>query len=101
MIKSKRMTKFGLAKIEAAKKNGQWDKPDRPSISFEMPEEFERAVLKNSKARLFFEQLSPRYQKQYIAWIAVAKRPETRDKRIEEVIAPVGERGKIGFEIIV
>jgi len=98
LIKSKRMMKIGLAKIEAAKKNGMWDKPDRPNISFEIPAEFEEALQKNPKAREFFEQLAASYQKQYIAWVAMAKRAETRDKRIEEAIGLLAKGEKLGMK---
>ncbi|MFQ5633390.1 MAG: YdeI family protein, partial [bacterium] len=37
LIEQKRMAAIGLAKIEAAKKNGQWDKSDRSQINFEIP----------------------------------------------------------------
>jgi uncharacterized protein YdeI (YjbR/CyaY-like superfamily) len=97
LIKSKRMTKFGLAKIEAAEKNGMWDKSDRPKISLEIPKEFDEALRKSKKAGEFFAQLAPSYQKQYIVWIAVAKRPETRKRRIEESIALLAKREKLGL----
>ncbi len=97
LIKAKRMTEIGLAKIETAKRNGMWDRGDRPSISFEMPEEFEQALQQNRKGREFFEQLAPSYQRQYIAWIAVAKRPETRQKRINEAIGLLAKGEKLGI----
>ncbi|MCH8295984.1 YdeI/OmpD-associated family protein [Candidatus Poribacteria bacterium] len=81
------MTEPGLARIEEAKQSGLWQKSPRADISFEIPEEFERALQQNREAQGFFQQLAPSYQKQYIGWIVVAKRPETREKRIKESIA--------------
>jgi len=98
LIATEQMTKIGLAKIDTAKKNGMWDKPDRPNISFEIPAEFEEALQKNPKAREFFEQLAASYQKQYIAWVAMAKRAETRDKRIEEAIGLLAKGEKLGMK---
>jgi len=98
LIKNKRMTKIGLAKIEAAKKNGQWDKPDRPDISFEVPAEFKQALNKNRRAKDFFEQLSPSYRKQFIGWIVVARRPETRKKRIKESVEILAKGQKLGMK---
>ncbi|MCH8873288.1 YdeI/OmpD-associated family protein, partial [candidate division KSB1 bacterium] len=75
-----------------------WDKSPRPDISFEIPEEFECALQQNRKAQEFFQQLAPSYQKQYIGWIVVAKRPETREKRIKESIALLKKGEKLGMK---
>jgi len=98
MIAEGRMTEFGLARIEEANRSGLWDKSPRPDISFEIPEEFERALQQNKEAQEFFQQLAPSYQKQYIAWIVVAKRQETREKRIKESIALLKKGEKLGMK---
>jgi uncharacterized protein YdeI (YjbR/CyaY-like superfamily) len=97
LIKAKRMTKAGLAKIAAAKKNGRWDTHSRPVIQFNMPEEFQSALNRNRKAREQFNQLSATYQKHYITWIAVAKRPETRERRVKESINLLEKGQKLGL----
>lgn len=68
-----------MAKIEIAKQSGIWDIPDQPHIHFEMPEEFEKASKNNQKAQKFINTLTKTDLKQYITWIATAKRPETRE----------------------
>ncbi len=98
LIKEKRMTGAGLAKVDAAKANGQWDKPDRPVISFELHAEFESALNQNPKARAFFEQLAPSYKKHYIGWIAAAKQNKTREKRIRESITLLEKGQKLGMK---
>lgn len=97
-IKEGRMTKHGLAKIEAAKKSGLWERNPTPTINFDMPKEFVNALRKNKKAKVFFDQLAPTYQKYYIAWITTAKRPETKDKRIRESITLLEEGKKLGLK---
>lgn len=97
LIQDNRMTEIGLAKIETAKRNGQWDKPDRPNIQFDIPKEFQAALGQNRKAREHFDQLAPTYQKQYIGWIAIAKRPETKEKRIKEAIDLLEKGQKLGL----
>jgi uncharacterized protein YdeI (YjbR/CyaY-like superfamily) len=97
LIKNKRMTAVGLAKIEAAKKSGKWNKSARPNLSFEMPQEFKQALHTNRVARENFEKLAPTYQKQFIVWIAVAKRAETRKKRISESIQLLEKGQKLGL----
>jgi uncharacterized protein YdeI (YjbR/CyaY-like superfamily) len=97
LILERRMTAVGLAKVETAKKNGMWDKPDRPDIDFRIPEEFRVELDKNKNALLFFEQLSSSDKKQFIGWISVAKRPETKEKRIKESIRLLEKKRKLGL----
>jgi len=93
----KRMTSAGRAKIEIAKQNGQWDKPDQPRIQFEMPAEFQAALEQHPNAKKFFNTLTKTDRKQYITWITTAKRPETREKRIIESIELLEKGQKLGL----
>ena len=97
LIAAGRMTEIGMAKIEAAQKSGLWDEPVRPQIALEMPKAFEDALAAHPAAKAFFEQLAPSYKKQYVAWIAVAKRPQTQQARIEESIALLAKGEKLGM----
>ena len=97
-IKEGRMTEHGLAIIEAAKKSGLWERNPTAAINFDMPKEFVDAMKKNKKAKDFFDQLAPTYQKHYIAWVTTAKRPETRDKRIRESITLLEQGKKLGLK---
>ncbi len=99
LIKAGRMTKAGLAVVTAAKANGCWDKPDRPPTVTEVPVELQAALKENKKALEYFNQLVPSHRTQYIMWIAMAKRPETRDKRIREAIALLEKGGEVGVEV--
>lgn len=98
MIKQGLMTEAGMEKIQQAKKTGVWKKSDRASISFEMPKELADTLAKNKKAKEFFEQLAPTYQKHFIGWITTAKRPETKKKRIAESIALLKQGKKLGLK---
>lgn len=98
LIKDGRMTKAGLAVVKAAKANGCWDKPDRPPAVTEVPSEFLAALKQNKAARENFNQLAPSHQKQYTMWIATAKRPETREKRIKEAIVLLEKGQKLGLK---
>ena len=99
LLKTGSMTKYGLQKVETAKQSGQWDAPDqRPKLAFEMPAEFAEVLKKNKKAQETFEKLAPSHQKQYLGWIEVAKRPETRQKRIVESIRLLAEGKKLGLK---
>ena len=98
VIREGRMTEAGLAKIRTAKENGQWDKPDRPIPALTISSEFAEALKKNLRAKENFEKLAPSYRKQYNGWINVAKRPETRQKRIRESISLLEKGEKLGLK---
>jgi uncharacterized protein YdeI (YjbR/CyaY-like superfamily) len=99
LIEEGSMTEVGLQKVEAAKQSGHWDEPAQsPELSFEMHPEFARALNENERAKKTFERLAPTYQKQYLGWIEVAKRPETRQKRIEESIRLLERGEKLGLK---
>lgn len=51
-----------------------------------MPPAFLAALKKNKKAHAAFAAFSPSHQREYIEWIAEAKRDETRDRRIATAI---------------
>jgi uncharacterized protein YdeI (YjbR/CyaY-like superfamily) len=86
-----------MARIREAKASGLWDQPDRPTKSLEMSDDLKTALAGNRVARSFFDQLAPSYQKQYVGWIAAAKRRETRDRRIRESIALLEKGEKLGI----
>lgn len=91
-----RMTKHGLAKIEAAKRLGNWKTDPRPELSLNTPDDFQKALRQNSKAMAFFDRLAPSYRKQFLGWIEVAKRPETRERRIHESVTLLQAGRKLG-----
>lgn len=97
MIREQRMTAYGAAKIETAKQNGRWNQTNAPRIQFEMPDEFQLALDNNPTARQFFDSLTKTDRKQFIIWIASAKRPETREKRIRESLELLEKGMKLGL----
>jgi len=98
MIKQGKMTKTGLAKIEAAKKTGLWNKDGRPEISWDVPPELAKALARNKKAKANFDGLAATYRRHYIGWIATAKRPETKKKRVSEAVALLEKGMKLGLK---
>ncbi len=92
------MAEAGMVVVKEAKVTGLWDKPDRLQISLDMPKELKSALAKNKKAKGFFDQLAPSYQKQFIGWIVVAKRPETKERRLKESIALLEKGAKLGMK---
>jgi uncharacterized protein YdeI (YjbR/CyaY-like superfamily) len=62
-----------------------------PKTLIESPAEFTAALGRNRKAASVFAAFSPSCKREYVEWIAGAKRAETRDKRIAEAIAWIAE----------
>jgi uncharacterized protein YdeI (YjbR/CyaY-like superfamily) len=75
------MTEAGLAVIEAAKRDGSWDVYDAVEQLI-IPPDLEAAFAKNKAARQNFAAFSASNKKQLLRYVASAKRPETRQKRI-------------------
>lgn len=98
LIREGRMTDAGLAKVQEAKANGQWDKAAQREDITIVPAELTKALAGNEQARLNFEALAPSYRRQFIYWVAVAKRDETRRKRIEETIDLLVRNEKLGMK---
>ena len=98
LIEDGQMTESGLEKVRAAKVSGKWVMDGRPEIDWNVPEELGAALEKNGRAKTFFEQLPPSCRKRFIAWIRVAKRPETRRKRVKESVALLARGEKLGMK---
>ena len=86
LSKAGRMKEAGLAAIEEAKKNGQWNKAYHSQANITVPEELQKALDKNKNAKQFFERLSSRNRYALLFRIHQAKREETKMKKIAEFI---------------
>ena len=53
----------------------------------ELPAYVAKAFKANPKAWQNFQALAPTYRRNFVVWIHIAKRPETRERRIRESIA--------------
>jgi uncharacterized protein YdeI (YjbR/CyaY-like superfamily) len=75
----------GLAKIEAAKSDGSWHALDAIE-RLVMPPDLRAALTANPEAARNFAAFPPSSKKIILGWIATAKRPETRKKRVTETV---------------
>jgi uncharacterized protein YdeI (YjbR/CyaY-like superfamily) len=73
---------------------------DRPPASAleTLPADIEQALRKNRAAWEFYQTLAPSYRLMYLRWIVIAKREETRAKRLGEVIARLAAGEKPGLK---
>ena len=83
LIADGRMTPAGLAKIEAAQADGSWTLLDSVE-RLEVPDDLAAEFDKYPDARAHFDAFPPSARRMALAWIATAKRPETRAKRVAE-----------------
>jgi uncharacterized protein YdeI (YjbR/CyaY-like superfamily) len=61
----------------------------RPEL--ETPPALEAALAANPAARATFDGFPPSCRREYVEWVAEAKRPETRDKRIAQAVEWLAE----------
>jgi uncharacterized protein YdeI (YjbR/CyaY-like superfamily) len=62
-----------------------------PKPALEVPPEFTAALRRDRKATAAYAAFSPSCQREYVEWIADAKRPETRDRRIAQALLWISE----------
>jgi len=87
-----RMAPPGLAKVEAAKRNGSWnslDAVEKIGRTGEVPADLLKALQNDTRAMDAFEGRPPSEKKLWSFWILSAKRPETRAGRISETVKRV------------
>ncbi|GGC94672.1 hypothetical protein GCM10011508_22290 [Flavobacterium lutivivi] len=86
LIRENLMHESGLKKIETAKQNGSWESLDAVE-NLEIPADLQKAFAVNKQALENFNNFSKTYRKSYLYWLNQAKREETRQKRIEEIVS--------------
>ena len=64
----------------------------------ERRKEVEQALKKERAAWRFLETLSALERRRYVSWIAMAKREETRERRLKEAVARLRSGKKLGLK---
>lgn len=95
LIKSGKMQPAGLATVETAKQNGNWDNAYAGSSTMTIPEDFQAALDKNPKAKAFYQTLNKTNTYAFCWQVHTAKRPETRKARIEKFITMLNNGEKL------
>ena len=80
------MRPAGRAAIARARANGDWEILDSVE-RLEVPADLASALAAASDAAANFAAFPPSARKQMLAWVALARRPETRAARIEAITA--------------
>lgn len=98
MIRERKMTEAGLAKIREAKRSGEWSKIRAARQELVVPSYLEEALAANKKALDNFNNLAHTYKRHFVGWIASAKREETRVRRLAEAIGLLEQNEKLGMK---
>lgn len=87
------MRSAGIAAIEEAKRNGQWERAYEGSKTAAIPDDLQQALHLNPRARQFFETLNATNRYAMIWRIQTVKKAETRARKIAQFVEML-ERGE-------
>lgn len=90
LIQAGRMKAAGQAAIDAAKRDGGWASAYDSQSNAIFPEDFLAALRKNKKAKAFFEALTKANRYAIAYRLQTAKKPETKKRRMEMILAMLG-----------
>jgi uncharacterized protein YdeI (YjbR/CyaY-like superfamily) len=99
LIAEGRMTPVGLAKFdpqasESSNREAQKIRKGETAI----PEEVKERVMSNARAWENFQKLAPSHQRQYVSWVMSAKKQETRERRLVELISTLEQGRNLGLK---
>jgi len=95
LIETGAMKPAGLREVERAKADGRWDAAyDSPSTAT-VPDNLQRALDENPRARKFFATLDSANRYAILYRIQDAKKPETRARRIAKFVAMLSRHEKL------
>jgi uncharacterized protein YdeI (YjbR/CyaY-like superfamily) len=81
-----RMHRSGEEEVRRAKEDGRWDAAYAGQASIEVPGDLVRALSDNPQAQTMFETLTSANRYAILYRIGVAKKPETRSRRIDQFV---------------
>lgn len=86
LIADGRMAEAGLQAIQNAKANGYWSILEEVE-ALVIPKDLGKEFRKSRVAKTYFAGLSRSNKMRILQWLVMAKRPETRQKRIQEIVS--------------
>jgi len=98
LIRDGRMAPAGLRRVAAAKADGSWARPLRPSRKPKMPRDLGAALRADPSAASHFRAWGSSYQAACIRWVLDAKTDETRAKRIRRVVERAAQDRRPGID---
>jgi uncharacterized protein YdeI (YjbR/CyaY-like superfamily) len=95
LITKGRLRAAGLAEVELARKDGRWEAAYAGARTITVPPDLERALAGNAEARAFFATLDGANRYAILYRVHEAKKPETRARRIEKLVAMLEAHDKL------
>jgi uncharacterized protein YdeI (YjbR/CyaY-like superfamily) len=95
LIESGRMKPAGLKAVESARRDGRWDAAYASQSKAAVPDDLQAALDRNAKANAFFATLDSRNRYAILHRIHIAKKAETRTRRIEQFVRMLESEQKI------
>ena len=93
LIQQGLMTQAGYDVIEKAKQNGSWTILDEAEALI-IPPDLEEAFAQKPNAKDYFLNLSRSDKRNILQWLVLAKRTETRQNRINEIVSLAADSQK-------
>lgn len=87
LVEQGRMQPSGLAEVERAKADGRWEAAYAGPATIKVPDDLAAALAANTSAQAMFAILTSQNRYAVLFRIGSAKRPETRARRIEQLVA--------------
>jgi uncharacterized protein YdeI (YjbR/CyaY-like superfamily) len=94
LTKAGAMTAAGLAAVAAAKADGRWEAAYASQRNAGPPDDFLKELGKNKKAKAFFDTLNKANVYSIVYRLQSAKKPETRAKRMNTILAMMAQGKK-------
>ena len=91
LIATGRMTRAGVAEVEAAKADGRWQAAYPSHRQIQVPDDLQAALDANPEAAAFFARLDRNNRYAILYRLHDAKKPETRARRLEQFVAMLAE----------
>ncbi|HXY11494.1 MAG TPA: YdeI/OmpD-associated family protein [Terriglobales bacterium] len=85
-MKSGEMAPAGRKEVMAAKADGRWKAAYDSFSNARVPADFLKALAKNKRAKAFFQTLNKTNLYSIACRLQTAKKPETRDKRMQSIL---------------
>lgn len=98
MIEAGLMTEAGLAKLPKDLASYKPDQSTIPEDSYIIPMELAQGLENDPLAKRNYDRMTKSNQKRYHLWINMAKRPETRERRVRETMQLLREGKALGLK---
>jgi uncharacterized protein YdeI (YjbR/CyaY-like superfamily) len=95
LIKTGKMKPAGLQEVERAKSDGRWDAAYDSASKATVPSDFQSALNSSTRAKNFFATLDSRNRYAILFRIQIAKKAETRAKKIAQFVQMLERHEKV------